>query len=285
MISGVVELDNRHSLCKWRDVVDTHNLLAPGQSSSKVRRRFRKYRALSPTQSLLLHSEQHPPISTNNLSRTPPSLTGAKQPHHPRHLLPVRWPPPRPRFRLAQVLCINPLPRPHQRRMLDKRPDMLNKPIRHIRIHFCQHGPRIDGIDRTPLAQLSRPRPRHGLERRFGPAVDRLADKAGGARDGRDVYDPAGPVRGEVRLRGLDEKQGAQDVDAVRGVKVGHLDLRDGVYDGHAGVVDDDVDLELAVALGESILGGRDESGGTFGGANVGLGHEGADFVLGHEGV
>ena len=80
-------------------------------------------------------------------------------------------------------------------------------------------------------------------------------------------------------LRGLHEEERAQDVDLVRGVEVRDLDVRELVIVGYTGVVDDDVDLEGAVAL-EGGLDGGDERGGTGGGAEVGLGDTGADAVL-----
>jgi hypothetical protein len=76
----------------------------------------------------------------------------------------------------------------------------------------------------------------------------------------------------------LDEEQGAEDVDSVGLVELLKGDVAEEGVLGDAGVVDDDVDLELGVA-GEGGLCLADQTGCAFWGADVGLYGEGSDGV------
>ena len=166
--------------------------------------------------------------------------------------------------------------------MLNERLDKPLKLIRVARVHLRQHRAGIDGVNGTVLRKLPRPRASHSLDGGLGTAVDRLADEPASGANGAQVDDAAAAVRREVRLGGLDEEERAEDVDLVGNVKVGDLDVGDLVVVGDAGVVDDDVDLELAGG-GKGGLGGGDELGGARRGGEVGLDDESADLMRGFE--
>lgn len=86
-------------------------------------------------------------------------------------------------------------------------------------------------------------------------------------------------------MSGLDDEQGAEDVDAVGGFEVFLGDVLEGRVARDAGVVDDDVDLEGFVGRrwGEVVFGNCEEGGYACWGADVALGGHGADVVGGGE--
>lgn len=77
----------------------------------------------------------------------------------------------------------------------------------------------------------------------------------------------------EVGLRGLREKQGSEHVDLVGGVEVVHCHGGEQVVSRHAGIVDDDIDLEGAVGLqqGAVALYRFDQGLGAFDGSEIRL--------------
>ena len=163
--------------------------------------------------------------------------------------------------------------------MLDPPLNTLQELLRVGRVHRPLHRARVDGVDGAVLGQLAAPGARHGLDGGLGAAVDGLAHEASAGRNGRDVDDAAGAVLWQKRLGGLDQQEGTQDVDAVGLGEVVDFHVGNVVVAGDAGVVDDDVDLEGAVGLGEGGLGGGDDGLGTFEGADVGLHGHGGDGV------
>lgn len=188
----------------------------------------------------------HPPISTNNTPRTPRRILRTQHGHHPGNLMRIARPPARLRRVLHILLLIDALPRSHQRRILNKRPQLLLELRARTAVHLRRHGAGVNSVDSGALGELARPRARHRFERGFAAAVDALAYQAGGGRDGGDADDAAGAVVRQVRERGLDEQERPEHVDVVQFVEFGDGRIFDGRDDGHAGVVDDDVDGELA---------------------------------------
>ena len=101
-----------------------------------------------------------------------------------------------------------------------------------------------------------------------------------------EVDDAAAAVVGEIRERGFDEQQGAQDVDVVHPAEIGRVAGLDCSVLGHAGVVDDHVDLQFAgFGVGKVVQGRRDNVRGSVLGAHVCLHREGFDVVLGLQAV
>lgn len=230
---------------------------------------------------------QQPPISTNNLARTPAGIRRAQHPHDARDLPRVRGPPPVGGGGLDDVVGVDAGPGPHERRVLDP---ALDGPLELVAVggvHGALDGAGVDGVDGGALGQLAGPHAGHGLDGGLGPAVDGLPQEAAVGADGGEVDDAAGAVRGQVRRRRLHEEERAEDVDPVGGVEVLDRDLGQLAVDGHAGVVDQDVDLEPVVGgrrrRGEVRPGGLDEGRGAVGGSQVGLHAEGLDAVLGLE--
>ena len=88
----------------------------------------------------------------------------------------------------------------------------------------------------------------------------------------------------QVFFCSLHQQDGPQHIDVVLPVKILRCDVLQGLVRGYGGVVDDDVDLELAAAgVGEVVFGRADEVGGAVRVAHVGLDAEGVDAVGGFE--
>ncbi|ROV89836.1 hypothetical protein VMCG_09514 [Cytospora schulzeri] len=207
-----------------------------------------------------------------------------QHPHDPSNLPRIRRPAPIGLGRIDHLIGIHPPPGPHERRVLDPPLDAPLELVRVGRVHGALDGARVDGVDGGALGQLAGPDAGHGLDGGLGPAVDGLPQEATVGADGGEVDDAPGPVGGQVRLRGLHEEEGPQDVDAVGEVEVGDLEVGQLVVLGDAGVVDQDVDLELVVGRGrgrgEVFPRGLDEGPGALRGAQVGLHAEGLDAVF-----
>lgn len=152
--------------------------------------------------------------------------------------------------------------------------------LRRSRIHVRRHRTRIDSIDSSPLGEFTSPSPSHGLQRSFRAAVDTLPLEAERGADAADVDDAAGAVVREVRARGFHEEERAADIDVVEESEVVAVALFDGEVAGDAGVVDDDVDLQLAgLGVREVVLGHLDEVRGAVLGAHVCLDGQAFDAV------
>lgn len=130
--------------------------------------------------------------------------------------------------------------------------------FRHTVPHVRLDRAGINRIHGPTRGKFSRPSPGHGIQRRFGPSIHRLADKALGGRYRGDVDDPRAPVVGKMFQRSLHQQDRTEDVDSVHPFKLLDGDLFEMCVDGNAGVVDDDVDLEclalLVVVVGEFML-------------------------------
>ena len=227
-----------------------------------------------------LWTEPKPSIRADHAPRAPPAIRRAEHAHDASNLIIIRRPPARPLLIPHKGLIIDPLAHLLQRRTLHERLHLPLKLRRRPAIHVRRHRPRVHCVDGAPLGQLAAPGARHRLERGLGAAVDGLVAEAQGGGHGGEVDDAAGAVGREVGERGLHEQEGAEDVGSVLGVEgVGGAGFEGQVL-ADAGVVDDDVDLELAgFGVGEVVFGGGDDVGAAGGGAEGGLHGDGFDGV------
>ena len=199
----------------------------------------------------------HSTISTYDLSGTPRGLLPAQHSNNPSDL--SRGSTPCPGRHHLIMRPIQPFPLLHQRRVLDPPFDVLQKRWRVASIHWPLHRAGVHGIDGAVLCELPRPRPRHGLDGGFASSVNGLPDKPARRRNRGNVDDSSRPVFGKVRLGSLDQKQRTEDIDAVSAFKLVDCNFGEGGVICYACVVDDDVDLEFAVCVGELGLSETDD--------------------------
>lgn len=224
---------------------------------------------------------EHATIGTNDLPCDPSSVLSTQHGHDAGNFLDIGRTTATGLGVLDELVAVDALADLHERRVLDPALDLALELVAVLVVHLAQDGARVDGVDRGPLRELARPRPRHGLERRLGAAVHGLLDEARRRRDGRQVDDAAGSVAREKGLRGLGEEQRAQDVDLVGRVKVVDRDLGQRVVGGDSGIVYQDINLELGTVLGKVLPGCINELLWTFRCAQVGSKSERLDIVLG----
>jgi len=143
----------------------------------------------------------------------------------------------------------------HQRRRPDEIRHSLLELGRRASVHVRRDGAWIDGIHGGPFTEFACPSASHGFERSFSAAVDGLCNESETAANARNVDDPSRPVFRQIWHGGLYEKQRSTHVDVVLKGKVFCITILDDPIHADAGVVDDDVDLELAaLRLGEVVL-------------------------------
>jgi len=113
-------------------------------------------------------------------------------------------------------------------------------------VHVCRDRAWVDGIDGASLCQLAGPRPCHALEGCLGSTVDGLALESQRRADGREVDDASRAISGQVLYRSLQQQQRTAHIDVELSGKVLAVDILNVVVARDTGVVDDDVELELA---------------------------------------
>lgn len=152
------------------------------------------------------------------------------------------------------------------------------------RVHVGGHWTWVDGVDRGTFGQLAGPGSCHGLESGLGAAVDGLRLVSERGRDGGQIHDATGAIVGKVGESSLHEEQGSTNIDVVLSRKLLAVDVFYQVVAGHACVVDDDANLELAgFWVLEVVFGYLDNVLGTILGAHVGLHDDGLDAMFGLE--
>lgn len=144
--------------------------------------------------------------------------------------------------------------------------------LRSASIHIRRHRTRIDSINSRSLRELSRPRPRHRLQRRLGAAVNALVLKPERRADAADIDNASAAVVREIGQHGFHEEQRTADVDVVERREIRRVAVLNRQVARDARVLHDDVDLQLA-ALGvlEVVRGHVDDVRGAVFSAQVGL--------------
>jgi hypothetical protein len=164
----------------------------------------------------------------------------------------------------------------------------INRPMAHLllellgrtRIHISRNRSRVNSVNCSTLSQLSSPRTRHALQRSFRAAVNALVLETQRGTDAADIDNTPAAVMRQVGNGGFHEEERAADVDVVELREVLAVAVFDCEVGGDAGVVDDDVDLKLAVfRVREVVLGQFDDVRGAVFGSEVGLHGEALDVV------
>lgn len=127
-------------------------------------------------------------------------------------------------------------------------------------VHVALDGTGVHSVDRGPLNELSRPCPRHGLQRSLRSAVQGVRLEAHARSNGGDVDDAAREVVWQVRQDCLRDHDGGQDIDSVNAVKFFGWNLVLGIVTPDASIIDEDVDAEGAIGSGEVGFGHLDDS-------------------------
>lgn len=153
-------------------------------------------------------------------------------------------------------------------------------------VHITNDRTRVHSVDSGAVCQLARPGASHRLQCSLGSTVDRLAHEAKRGRDTRGIDDAAAAVGGEVWGDCLGEEKRGEDVDRVLPVKVLRGDgpargIVQVAVSGDAGIVDQDVNLQLARGAKFLLCRVDDSCHGLFGLAQVGLDRFAADAVGG----
>lgn len=145
-----------------------------------------------------------------------------------------------------EFLRIDALPFFHQRRILYEWLHLLLEVCTCTRVHVCRYRTRIDSVDGCPFGQFPRPGPGHVLYGGFGTTIHRLANEAEARGDGGKIDDTSGAIVWEVGERRLQQKNWSKDIDVILLVESINSDILQRLVSGYTGVIDYDIDLELA---------------------------------------